>query len=125
MALGRGLGELLGEIETAYETNNENKSDRKDVNLLDIDQIEPNPYQPRKIFNEEKLNELSESIKQHGLLQPIVVLNDDGKYILVAGERRLKASKMAGLDKIKAIILDEEKKVKGTCVNWEYPKRWS
>lgn len=117
MALGRGLGELLGEIETAYETNNENKSDRKDVNLLDIDQIEPNPYQPRKIFNEEKLNELSESIKQHGLLQPIVVLNDDGKYILVAGERRLKASKMAGLDKIKAIILDEEKKVKGTCVN--------
>ncbi len=110
MALGRGLGELLGEIETAYETNNENKQAPRDVNLLDIDLIEPNPYQPRKIFNEEKLQELSDSIKQHGLLQPIVVLKDDGKYILVAGERRLKASKMADLDKIKAIVLDEDKK---------------
>jgi ParB family chromosome partitioning protein len=110
MALGRGLGELLGEIETAYETNNEKGTQVKDTTLLDIDLIEPNPYQPRKIFNEEKLQELSDSIKQHGLLQPVVVIKDEDKYILVAGERRLKASKLASFDKIKAIILEEDKK---------------
>lgn len=108
MALGRGLGELLGEIETAYTNNNEknhNKTDEIDINL-----VKTNPYQPRKIFNEEKLQELSESIKEHGLLQPIVVLKDDQDYILVAGERRLRASKLANKETIKAIILDEDKK---------------
>ena len=104
------MGELLGEIETAYETNNEKGTQVKDTTLLDIDLIEPNPYQPRKIFNEEKLQELSDSIKQHGLLQPVVVIKDEDKYILVAGERRLKASKLASFDKIKAIILEEDKK---------------
>lgn len=109
MALGRGLGELLGEIETAYENNNEVPKN-KDVNEIDINLIEPNPYQPRKIFNEEKLQELSDSIKLHGLLQPVVVLEDGDKYILVAGERRLRASKLADLKKIKAIVLKDDKK---------------
>lgn len=108
MALGRGLGELLGEIETAYANNNDYP--KKDIKEIDIDLIEPNPYQPRKIFNEEKLQELSESIQNHGLLQPIVVLRDNEKFILVAGERRLRASKIAGNHTIKAIILDEDKK---------------
>jgi ParB family chromosome partitioning protein len=111
MALGRGLGELLGEVETAY--NNSNNYDKTNNNNkiveLDINEIKPNPNQPRKIFDEEKLKELSDSISSHGLLQPITVIKDkiDG-YILIAGERRLKAHKLANLDTIKAIIIDIE-----------------
>lgn len=107
MALGRGLGELLGEIETAYERNNTSNSSNARQAEIEVDMIVPNPYQPRKIFNEEKLLELSNSIKMHGLLQPIVVVKDDNdRFILIAGERRLRASKMAGLELIKANILD-------------------
>lgn len=111
MALGRGLSELLGEVEIAYEKNSTKRKDN--VLELDIDSIAPNPNQPRKIFDEEKLNELSESIKNHGILQPIIVMQneDDEGYTLVAGERRLRASKLAGLTKIKSIIvnIDENK----------------
>lgn len=104
MALGRGLGELLGEVEIAYEKSSSSPNNR--IVEIDIDSITPNPYQPRKVFDEEKLKELSNSILQHGLLQPIVVVSDVDGYILVAGERRLRASKMAGLDSIKANIMD-------------------
>ncbi len=104
MALGRGLGELLGEIETAYENGNEISNN--DVLEIDIEQIKLNPYQPRKIFNEEKLQELSDSILHNGLLQPIVVTRDEDKYLLIAGERRLRATKLAGITLIKAIVLD-------------------
>ncbi len=111
MALGRGLGELLGEIETAYDNSNETTN--SNVNILDINKIKANPYQPRKIFNEEKLNELSESILTHGLLQPIVVTRDGSEFILIAGERRLRASKLAKIETIKAVILDiEDKKLR-------------
>ena len=103
MALGRGLGELLGEIESAYDDNIGNT---KEQDELSIAKIKTNPYQPRKIFNQEKLEELSKSILSHGLLQPIVVTKKDDEYILIAGERRLRASKLANLTKIKAIILD-------------------
>ena len=90
MALGRGLGELLGEVETAYE--NSTGSSRSGVKNIDVSSIKANPNQPRKIFDEEKLRELSESIKEHGLLQPVVVIeNDEGGYTLIAGERRFTA----------------------------------
>lgn len=106
MALGRGLGELLGEIETAY-----GKSTGATVpQELDIDLVIPNPHQPRRVFNEEKLQELSNSILIHGLLQPILVVPEDDHYILIAGERRLRASKMAGLEKIKANIAEIDPK---------------
>jgi ParB family chromosome partitioning protein len=75
---------------------------------VDISLIKSNPYQPRKDFNKEKLQELSNSIEKHGLLQPIVITRDADKYILIAGERRLKASKMANIDTINATILDVE-----------------
>ncbi|MFK2822449.1 ParB/RepB/Spo0J family partition protein [Malaciobacter sp. WC5094] len=108
MALGRGLGELLGEVETAYETSNTN-NESKDTMELDVSLISTNPYQPRKIFDEEKLKELSDSIIEHGLLQPITVIQkDDFEYVLVAGERRLRAHKLANLDKIKAFIIDAD-----------------
>jgi ParB family chromosome partitioning protein len=106
MALGRGLSELLGEVESAYDSNTgDNKSK---ISELNIDLIKSNPYQPRKVFNEDKLKELSQSILQHGLLQPIVVTRDGEQFILIAGERRLKASKLAGLETIKATVLDVE-----------------
>ena len=103
MALGRGLGELLGEIETAYESNNTHNND---VLEIEIEKIRLNPYQPRKIFNEEKLNELSNSIITNGLLQPIVITRDGDGFLLIAGERRLKATKMADKTTIKALVID-------------------
>jgi len=104
MALGRGLGELLGEVETAYE--NEKGEPKHDVIEIDVDDIKLNPYQPRKVFNEEKIKELSDSIVSHGLMQPIVVTKDEEKYLLIAGERRLRAHKLAGITLIKATIVD-------------------
>jgi len=108
MALGRGLGELLGEIETAYENNNESAVSH-DILQIDVNDIDVNPYQPRKIFNEEKLKELSDSIVKNGLMQPIVVTRNEDKFLLIAGERRLRATKLANLDTIKAIVLEVDK----------------
>lgn len=107
VALGRGLGAILGEVERAYENDLSGSSEL--VVELDIDAIKPNPFQPRKHFDSASLEELAHSIKEHGLLQPILVLsNDEGGYSLIAGERRLRASKLAGLTLIKAIIADIE-----------------
>src|SRR5574344_1790100 len=107
MALGRGLGELLGEVETAYEKSAGNSN--SGVKKIELSLIKPNPNQPRKIFDEDKLQELSSSIKEHGLLQPIVVVEDeDGTYTLIAGERRLRAHKLAELEEIKAIVVNED-----------------
>ena len=107
MALGRGLGELLGEVETAYGKSAGNSN--SGVNKIELSLIKPNPNQPRKIFDEEKLQELSASIKEHGLLQPIVVVEDeDGTYTLIASERRLRAHKLANIEEIKAIIVDKD-----------------
>ncbi|MDD4883571.1 ParB/RepB/Spo0J family partition protein [Sulfuricurvum sp.] len=101
-ALGRGLGALLSEIEEAYDNELPKKGG---VEEIVISKIRPNPYQPRKHFDPESLAELSESIKTHGLLQPIVVKEDLDGYILIAGERRLRASKLAKYKTIKAIIV--------------------
>lgn len=107
MALGRGLGELLGEVEFAYEKSTPNKN--QGIKKIDVSLILPNPNQPRKIFDEEKLQELSDSIKEHGLLQPVVVFeNKDGTYTLIAGERRLRAHKIAQIEEIKSIVVDED-----------------
>ncbi|WP_419769320.1 MAG: ParB/RepB/Spo0J family partition protein [Candidatus Marinarcus sp.] len=107
MALGRGLSELLGEVEIAYDKSTTHSN--SNIVEIDVELIKANPNQPRKIFDEEKLKELSDSIQRHGLLQPVTVIkdNNDG-YILVAGERRLRAHKLAGLPKIKAIITNLE-----------------
>ncbi|MFZ2969387.1 MAG: ParB/RepB/Spo0J family partition protein [Sulfuricurvum sp.] len=101
-ALGRGLGALLSEIDEAYQ--NELPS-RAGVDELLLSKIRPNPYQPRKHFDPESLAELSESIKTYGLLQPIVVKEDIDGYVIIAGERRFRASKLAKLKTIKAIVV--------------------
>lgn len=100
-SLGRGLGELLGEIEEAYD--NEVPKNEQIVEVP-LSRIRPNPYQPRKHFDEKALNELASSIKTHGLIQPIVLTEDVDGYILVAGERRWRASKLAKLKTIRAVI---------------------
>ena len=108
MALGRGLDALFGEIDESYENEGTQKDTILEIPLKDI---RPNPFQPRKTFDEEALLELSESIKNDGLLQPIVVNEDLDGYILIAGERRLRASKLAKLKTIRSIIIssDDEK----------------
>lgn len=112
MALGRGLEAILGEIEEAYANNLDNideiviKDDRASIEDISVALISPNPYQPRKHFDANALNELSESIKQHGLLQPIVVIRKEDGFLLVAGERRLRAHKLASLEHIKAIVVN-------------------
>lgn len=77
--------------------------------LIDVEAIQPNPFQPRRYFDEEKIVDLSESIKAEGLIEPIIVIDNGSSYTLVVGERRLRAVKMAGMQQIKAIVrtLDE------------------
>ena len=101
-ALGRGLGALLSEIDEAYQNE---LPTRAGVDELLLSKIRPNPYQPRKHFDPESLAELSESIKTYGLLQPIVVKEDIDGYVIIAGERRFRASKLAKLKTIKAIVV--------------------
>ncbi len=108
MALGRGLGAILDEVGQAYSTEVDlNENFREHIKDIELEDITPNPYQPRKEFDMESLRELSKSIQRHGLLQPIVVIDKgDDEYLLVAGERRLRAHKLLGLETIKAIIAD-------------------
>ena len=95
--LGKGLGALIPEL------NEENLSPQTEV---DIQLIEPNPYQPRTEFSDEKLTELAESIKVHGIIQPLIVRELNGKYQLIAGERRLRAAKKVGLPMVPIVIRD-------------------
>ena len=74
------------------------------VENVDVSKLIVNPFQPRKIFNEEALNELAESIKEHGIIQPIVVRKKEKKYEIIAGERRFRAAKLAGLQEVPAIV---------------------
>ncbi len=108
-ALGRGLEELfnnenlnLNQLEESiYES-----TPKDEIKELSIDELRVNPYQPRKIFNEDALRELAASIKEHGVFQPIIVKKSIKGYEIVAGERRFRASKLAGLSTIPAIIRD-------------------
>ena len=106
-ALGKGLEQLfnsenldLDSFEKAvYET-----ATNEEIIDISLEELRPNPYQPRKVFNDESLNDLAESIKEHGVFQPIIVKKSIKGYEIIAGERRVRASKKAGLSKIPAII---------------------
>lgn len=106
--LGKGLSAILEDVEDAYKQDLDDNTSTTLVKDIPIEDITPNPYQPRKVFEEEALRDLSHSILKHGLLQPIVVVAKDDGYMLIAGERRLRASKLADLDSIKAIVADFE-----------------
>nr|WP_211437101.1 ParB/RepB/Spo0J family partition protein [Campylobacter curvus] len=105
--MGRGLSAIFEDVEQAYKKEFADLSSDSDiVEEIEIAKILPNPYQPRQHFDEEALKELSESIKRHGLIQPIIVIKKDDGYMLIAGERRYRATKILGERKIKAIIAD-------------------
>ena len=110
--LGKGLDALFGGVsinEQPQETVVEEKSEINDnLKSLKITEVEPNRDQPRKNFNQESLEELSESIKTYGIIQPIVVSKENGYYAIIAGERRWRAAKLAGLEEIPAIIRDSD-----------------
>lgn len=104
--LGRGLNALVSEAE--YETGGSavSASNAASVTKLPIEDIVPNPNQPRIQFNETELRELSESIQEHGVLQPLLVRKHGNGYEIIAGERRYQASKLAGLEELPVIIKD-------------------
>ncbi len=102
--LGRGLSAIFEEVEDAYEK--EVTKDRSSVKEIPIELIEVNPFQPRKTFDEEALEELGQSIQKHGLIQPVLVIETKHGFMLIAGERRLRATKLIGLERIKAVVAE-------------------
>ena len=110
--LGKGLDALFGAsplvTEVEEEQTKEQVEDSENLKTLKITDVEPNRDQPRKTFNQESLEELADSIKTYGVIQPIVVTKKDGYYAIVAGERRWRAAKIAGLEEIPAIIRDDD-----------------
>ena len=109
-ALGRGLEQLFSDENISFDDIEETIIDEakrnNEVVDLPLSKLRPNPYQPRKIFDDDALNELASSIKEHGVFQPIIVKKTVKGYDIVAGERRFRASKIAGLVTIPAIIKD-------------------
>ena len=104
--LGKGLDALFGPV-----PEEEQMKDNDTLKNLKITEVEPNRNQVRKNFDQEALEELAESIKEYGLIQPIVVTKKDNYYSIVAGERRWRASKIAGIKEIPAIIREDDEKV--------------
>ena len=106
--LGKGLNAIFGdEIDNFIDTINNNEAKVKGETFkLKVSEIRPNPYQPRKHFDSAALKELAESIKTNGVIEPIVVRKSLSGYELVAGERRLRASKLAKLQEVPAILVD-------------------
>lgn len=104
--LGKGLDALFGPV-----PEEEQVKENDTLKKLKITEVEPNRDQPRKRFDQEALEELAQSIQEYGLIQPIVVTQKDGYYSIIAGERRWRASKLAGLKEIPAIIREDNEKI--------------
>ncbi len=108
-ALGRGLEELFYNEPIAYDKMEEKiltETPKEAIVNVKISELRSNPYQPRQVFDEEALKELAASIKEHGVFQPIIIKKSIKGYEIIAGERRVKASQMAGLEEIPAIVRD-------------------
>ena len=100
--LGRGLGALLGDFQ-------EESVEKSPYQILPIHKIEPNPNQPRQDFDEEELQNLADSIREHGVVQPLTVRElENGYYQIIAGERRWRASRLAGLHEVPAVIIEAD-----------------
>lgn len=112
-ALGKGLDALIPITNREYGEEQEKiEKTKNEESILDlrINDIDPNPEQPRKDFNREKIEELALSIEKHGVIQPIIVRPHGDRYTIIAGERRWRAGKLAGLDKVPAIVRDTDEK---------------
>jgi len=108
-ALGKGLEELFNSESLEIEKIEERilqEATKDEIVEIRLDELRKNPYQPRKVFDEESLKELSESIKNYGVFQPIIVKKSIRGYEIIAGERRVRASRMAGLETIPSIVRD-------------------
>ena len=107
-ALGKGLEQLFSNSSFTIDTLEDTivKEERNNATEIELSQIRSNPYQPRKVFDEEALNELADSIKVYGVVEPVILKKSVKGYEIVAGERRCKASKIAGLTTVPAIIKD-------------------
>jgi len=108
-ALGKGLEQLFSNTAINFdqvESSIIESTPKSDINEISLSEIRSNPYQPRKTFDEESLNELAESIKEYGVVEPVIVKKSIKGYELIAGERRCKAAKIAGLVKVPAIVKD-------------------
>ncbi len=108
-ALGKGLEELFNNEQLDFskmEKEIVESTPKEEIVEVNLDELRSNPYQPRKVFDEEKLNELANSIKEFGVFQPIIVKKSIKGYEIIAGERRVKASRIAGLTTIPAIVRD-------------------
>ena len=108
-ALGKGLEELFNTEVLDFDSLEEKivtETPKEEIVEVKLDELRSNPYQPRKVFDEEALNELASSIKEHGVFQPIIVKRSIRGYDIIAGERRVKASRIAGKETIPAIIRD-------------------
>jgi ParB family chromosome partitioning protein len=105
-ALGKGLGALIPDLSALDD------KEKKALGIIEIelDKIVPNEYQPRKVFNDEKLRELAASIKEQGVIQPVIVHRASAGYQLIAGERRWRASRLAGLKTIPALVKEATKR---------------
>lgn len=101
--LGRGLGALI-------QDNNLIKEENQSIDKIELNLIKPNKEQPREYFDEKKISQLAESIKEHGIIQPLVLKKEGDIYTIVAGERRWRAAKSIGLTEIPAVIIDATKK---------------
>lgn len=108
--LGRGLGALLGDDVVAAAAEEEKKTD--EIMNLPVRLVDPNLDQPRRAFDEAALAELAQSIATVGVIQPIIVCKNSERYTIIAGERRYRAARMAGLDEIPAIVRDWEKQAR-------------
>ena len=104
-SLGKGLGALIPD-DSQNEDLLDSEGNQRGSTFIPINLIKPNNEQPRKYFDEEKILQLSESIKEHGIIQPIVLKKDNGSYTIVAGERRWRAAKAAGIKEVPAIIMN-------------------
>ncbi len=108
-ALGRGLEQLFNNENLdldSFEQSVYESASKEEIVDIDVDELRPNPYQPRRVFDDEALNDLTASIKEHGIFQPIIIKRSIKGYEIIAGERRVRAAKKAGLEKVPAIIRD-------------------
>lgn len=106
MGLGKGLDSMIPPKSTGLKSSQSDNANITGETILKINEVEPNREQPRKTFNEDSLLELSESIKLHGIVQPLVVSKKEDYYEIIAGERRWRAAKMAGLKEVPVVIKD-------------------
>lgn len=113
--LGRGFDSLIPTqlLEDEFDPTQKEDEQVSELRTLKLDDVVPNPHQPRRAFDEQALEELAQSIREHGVMQPIVVTKEGNKYELVAGERRWRASRLAGKTEIPALVrsYDDQKKL--------------